>query len=435
MSQVCATTPFPAATGPIPWVAKTAGLSYAFPVKLGLGLYRHQLNAEHYRFAKQCGCTHLVIHLVDYFRSSRLRGDEAASAAQARSNQPGPSSVAPVLSILRSSATAEDRRSSTAEGGLRRVDDQPVGDDTGWGLAGDPNQLWTYEELAAIKKEINAAGLELEAIENFDPAHWHDVLLDGPKKLQQLENLKTIIRNVGQAGIPVFGYNFSIAGVAGRIKGRFARGEAEAVGMDGPLDKPLPNGMVWNMVYDRNAAPGVVPSATPEQLWQRLKVFLDALVPVAEAAGVTLAAHPDDPPLPTVRAQPRLVYQPQLFQKLIDLKPSPRHALEFCIGTLAEMSEGDIYDVVDTYSRQGKLAYVHLRNVRGKVPSYKETFIDDGDVDVLRVMRILKRNNFNGVIIPDHAPQMSCAAPWHAGMAYALGYLRAGLKIIGNERG
>lgn len=404
-------------------------------MKLGLGLYRHQLNAEHYRFAKQCGCTHLVIHLVDYFRSSRLRGDEAASAAQARSNQLGPSSVTPVLSILRSSATAEDGRSSTAEGGLRRVDDQPVGDDTGWGLAGDPNQLWTYGELAAIKKEINAAGLELEAIENFDPAHWHDVLLDGPKKLQQLENLKTIIRNVGQAGIPVFGYNFSIAGVAGRIKGRFARGEAEAVGMDGPLDKPLPNGMVWNMVYDRNAAPGVVPSATTEQLWQRLKVFLDALVPVAEAAGVTLAAHPDDPPLPTVRAQPRLVYQPQLFQKLIDLKPSPRNALEFCVGTLAEMSEGDIYDVVDTYSRQGKLAYVHLRNVRGKVPSYKETFIDDGDVDVLRVLRILQKNNFNGVIIPDHAPQMSCAAPWHAGMAYALGFLRAGLKTIGNERG
>ncbi|MGO9003294.1 MAG: mannonate dehydratase, partial [Limisphaerales bacterium] len=231
-------------------------------MKLGLGLYRHQLNAEHYRFAKQCGCTHLVIHLVDYFRSSR-------------SNQPGPSSVAPVLSILRSSATAEDGRSSTAEGGLRRVDDQPVGDDTGWGLAGDPNQLWTYEELAAIKKEINAAGLELEAIENFDPAHWHDVLLDGPKKLQQLENLKTIIRNVGQAGIPIFGYNFSIAGVAGRIKGRFARGEAEAVGMAGPLDQPLPNGMVWNMVYDWNAASGVVPSATREQLWQRLRTFLD----------------------------------------------------------------------------------------------------------------------------------------------------------------
>lgn len=358
-------------------------------MKLGLGLYRHQLNREHYDFARQCGCTHLVIHLVDYFRSSR-------------SNQPG---------------------------------DQPVGDDSGWGLAGDPDRLWTYEELAQIRSEINAAGLELEAIENFDPAHWHDVLLDGPRKSQQLENLKSIIRNVGKAGIPVFGYNFSIAGVAGRIKGPFARGNAEAVGMNGPLDKPLPHGMVWNMVYDRNAPPGVVPSATSDQLWQRLKDFLDAVIPVAEQAGVTLAAHPDDPPLPTVRAQPRLVFQPRLYQKLMDLKPSPRNALEFCIGTLAEMTEGNIYDVVDTYSRQGKLGYVHLRNVRDKVPHYQETFIDDGEVDILKVLRILKRNNYQGVLIPDHAPQMSCAAPWHAGMAYALGYMRAGLQIVNGERG
>src|SRR6516162_2029697 len=173
-------------------------------MKLGLGLYRHQLNDEHYRFARQCGCTHLVIHLVDYFRSSR-------------SNKPG---------------------------------DQPVGDDSGWGLAGDPAKLWTFEEIAAIKRDINAAGLELEAIENFDPAHWHDVLLDGPKKTQQLESLKTTIRAVGRAGVP-------IAGVAGRIKGPFARGQAEAVGMDGPFDKPMPRGMAWNMIYDPNAATGV----------------------------------------------------------------------------------------------------------------------------------------------------------------------------------
>jgi mannonate dehydratase len=353
-------------------------------VKLGLGLYRHQLNAEHYQFARQCGCTHLVIHLVDYFRS-------------ARSNQLG---------------------------------DQPVGDDAGWGLAGDPNRLWDYEELAALRKEINDAGLELEALENFDPAHWHDVLLDGPKKAEQLEKIKTILRNVGRAGIPIVGYNFSIAGVAGRVKGPFARGGAEAVGMDGPCDAPLPNGMVWNMVYDRNAPPGAVPSATSQHLWQRLRDFLDAVIPVAEEAGVTLAAHPDDPPLPTVRGQPRLVYQPQLYQRLLDLRPSPRNALEFCLGTVAEMAEGDVYGAVDTYSRQGKLAYVHFRNVRGKVPYYRETFIDEGDVDMLRVLRILKQNGFDGVLIPDHAPQMACAAPWHAGMAYALGYLQAARAAV-----
>ena len=353
-------------------------------MKLGLGLYRHQLDADHFRFAKQCGCTHLVVHLVDYFRS-------------ARDNRPG---------------------------------DQPVGDDAGWGRAGDPNRIWTADELIALRQRINEAGLELEAIENFDPAHWHDVLLDGPRKAEQLENLKTILRNLGRAGIPIMGYNFSLAGVAGRVKGPFARGGAEAVGMDGPFEKPMPLGMVWNMVYDPNAPAGVLPPVTQAQLWGRVREFLDALIPVAEEAGVTLAAHPDDPPATTVRGQPRLVHQAALYQKLLELHPSPRNALEFCVGTIAEMPVGDVYEAVDRYSRQGNLAYVHLRNVRGVVPHYRETFIDDGDVDVLRVLRLLHRNHYRGLIIPDHAPQMTCAAPWHAGMAFALGYLAAGIKAV-----
>jgi mannonate dehydratase len=243
--------------------------------------------------------------------------------------------------------------------------------------------------------------------------------------------VKTIIRRLGAAGIPIMGYNFSIAGVAGRTKGNYARGDAPAVGMEGPYDLPMTNGMVWNMVYDANAPAGIVPSATHEQLWDRLRRFLADVLPVAEEAGVKLALHPDDPPMPTVRAQPRLVYQPRYYQKLIDLNLSPSNAMEFCVGTLAEMTEGNIYDVVDQFSRQGRLGYVHLRNVRDKVPYYKETFIDDGEVDILRVMQILHRNKFDGVLIPDHAPQMACAAPWHAGMAYALGFMQAGLKTLG----
>jgi mannonate dehydratase len=78
-----------------------------------------------------------------------------------------------------------------------------------------------------------------------------------------------------------------------------------------------------------------------------------------------------------------------------------------------------------SYSAAQKIAYVHLRNVRGRIPNYHEAFIDDGDVDMLRVLKILKQNHFDGVIIPDHTPQMICDAPWHAGMAYALGYIRA----------
>lgn len=353
-------------------------------MKLGFGLYRHMLDEQHYRFAKQCGATHVVVHLVDYF------GHEKNSKAKA---------------------------------------DQPVGGKEGWGGAGK-GKLWTLEELFKIKAEINAHGLEWAAIENFDPSMWYDVLLDGPKKLEQIELLKEQIRIVGKAGIPVFGYNFSLAGVSSRITGPFARGGAVSVGMDGVDESPVPNGMVWNMVYDPGAPKGFLPEITHDELWARLQFFLDELVPVAEEAGVRLAAHPDDPPMPVVRQTPRLVYQPHMYQKLIDMKPSPANNLEFCLGTIAEMTGGDVYEATDLYTGQGKVAYVHCRNVAGKVPRYREVFIDEGDIDMRRIISILKKNNFEGVLIPDHTPQMSCSAPWYAGMAYAMGYLKAVITLV-----
>lgn len=352
-------------------------------MKLGFGLYRHMLNEKHYKFAKQCGATHLVIHLVDYFGHNR---DSA---------------------------------------------DQPIGGAEGWGKAGNPNEIWSLEELISIKKDINNYGLELEAIENFDPAHWHDILLDGPKKKIQIENLKQLIKNVGRAGIPTFGYNFSLAGVSSRDIGPYARGGAVSVGMNGSVDEtPIPNGMVWNMIYDENALDGSLPHIGHEELWKRLQYFLNEIIPVAEEAGVKMAAHPDDPPMPYVRNTPRLVYQPDLYQKLIDIKPSPSNKLEFCLGSIAEMTEGDVYEATDIYSKQDKISYVHFRNIIGKVPNYKEVFVDEGDIDMVKILKILKKNNFQGVLIPDHTPQMTCDAPWYAGMAYTMGYMKAIMNLV-----
>lgn len=351
-------------------------------MKIGLGLYRHMLTTDNFRFARQAGATHIVAHLVDYFSS-------------------GP-----------------------------RI---PSVQDDGWGLAGTSLDSWEADNLHALKASIEAEGLALAAIENLDPVQWHDVLLDGPRRDEQIETVKTIIRTLGEVGIPILGYNFSIAGVWGHVEGAYARGGALAVGFlgpDGPAETPIPNGMVWNMIYDPDAPPGTLGAITHEQLWSRLDTFLDAVLPVAEAANVKLALHPDDPPMPTLRGTPRLVYQPRFYQQLLDRHGSPANKLEFCIGSLAEMTEGDIYDVIDRYSRQDAIAYVHFRNVRGKVPSYREVFVDEGDVDMLRALHILHANGYDGVLIPDHTPQMTCDAPWHAGMAYALGYMRAVLNVI-----
>jgi mannonate dehydratase len=350
-------------------------------MKVGLGLYRHMLTREYYNFARQAGCTHVVAHLVNYFNEG---------SNNPRQNQPIGGKYEP------------------------------------WGVAGDPEKLWTVAELKNLRREIEDAGLSLAAVENLDPAHWHDILLDGPQRRQQVENVQTIIRRMGDAGIPILGYNFSLAGVCGRVTTPSGRGRALAVGMDGPADdQPVPIGMVWNMVYAPKAPAGNLPPVSHEELWRRLQRFLEDVIPVAEQSGVKLAAHPDDPPMPTMRGQPRLVFQPHMYQRLLDSVPSPCNALELCVGTIAEMTEGDVHEAVDRYSKQGKIAYIHLRNVVGKVPNYRETFIDEGDVDMVRILSILKHNQFDGVIIPDHTPQMSCAAPWHAGMAHTLGFVLA----------
>ncbi|MCD9023533.1 mannonate dehydratase [Cohnella silvisoli] len=357
-------------------------------MKLGLGLYRHMLTRDNFRFSKQAGCTHIIAHLVDYFPKM---SNEGIPATDEKSN---------------------------------------------WGITAGNLEDWSYESLIQLKAEINEEGLELYAIENFDPAHWHDVLLNGPRRDEQIELLKSFVRNVGRAGIPVIGYNFSLAGVWGHTRDEYARGRAISVGLtpSKSMDQtPIPLGQVWNMTYDVNAPKGNMPEVTQEEMWDRLAYFLQELIPVAEESGVRLAAHPDDPPMPFLRGTPRLIHQPHLYQKLLDLVPSHANSLEFCMGTIQEMTQGSLFDAIADYAGQGKISYVHFRNVSGKVPEYKEVFVDEGDIDMIKALRIYKQHHFEGVFIPDHTPQMICNAPWHAGMAYALGYMKAALSIVNHE--
>ena len=116
------------------------------------------------------------------------------------------------------------------------------------------------------------------------------------------------------------------------------------------------------------------------------------------------------------------------------MQPSHANALEFCIGSLKEMPGCDIYETTRHYARRKALAYVHFRNVRGHVPNYAETFVDDGDVDMTEIVRILRDEDFEGVLVPDHVPELTCAAPWHAGHAYTVGYMKALIGLAPHAR-
>ncbi|WIY54467.1 mannonate dehydratase [Devosia sp. YIM 151766] len=348
-------------------------------MQIGLGLYRHLLTPDNYTFARQMGVEQIVVHLENYLGSS----DEGGVA-------------------------------------LSR------GDDDGWGEA--DNGDWSYERLRGLVDELGIHGLKIAAIENFAVRQWHDVLLAGPRRDEQLAQLQQIIRNVGRAGIPCIGYNFSLAGVWGWDRGPFARGGALSVGFNADnidIDQPIPDGMVWNMRYRPGEAGKTLAPVSSEQLWERFAYFLKAVLPVAEEAGVMLAAHPDDPPMPALRGMARLVNEQHKYDRLIALDPRPANGLELCLGSLQEMPGSDVYAAVDKYSRENRIGYIHFRNVVGKVPNYREVFVDEGDLDMAKVMAILKHNNFKGLLIPDHTPELHCNAPWHAGMAYAIGYMRA----------
>lgn len=353
-------------------------------MKLGLGLYRSLLNDDNFRFARQAGATHIVAQLVDY-----VKGGDSPSLTR-----------------------------------------DYLG---GWGVTRNEGKLWAYEELSALRRQVESHGLTLAAIENFDPAHWYDILLDGPKKARQMEGLKATIRNVGRAGIPVMGYYFSLAGVWGWTSAPSGRGQAMSVefrqdAVD--VNRPIPNGMVWNMTYDPDAPEGVVAPVSRQEMWERLRYFLNELLPVAEENGVRLAAHPDDPPVAELRGTARLFYRPAEYERLLEVSASPANCFEFCMGTLQEMQDGDIYELLSRHAAAGRIAYIHFRNVIGKAPHYREAFVDEGDIDMVRALRLLQENNYQGVLIPDHTPEMACKAPWHAGMAFALGYMRGAMQAI-----
>lgn len=358
-------------------------------MKLGLGLYRNMFTTDNLRFAKQAGATHIVAHM------------------------PAPANPLGEQLMAKYGKLAGH----------------------GYGLGGDP--IWTYAGLRDLKALVNSEGLTLEALENFAPGDWYDILLDGPRKAEQYERLKQIIRDMGRVGIPVMGYYFSVAGVWGQQYQPKARGAAMSVAYvqaETP-ETPIPAGMVWNMVYDAETfdpvnSPQVLPPVSDAEIQRRFTEFLSIMVPVAEEAGVKLALHPDDPPMPVLRGQHRLSYTLDRYAHILDLNPSPANTLEMCVGTMGEMAEGDLYATVDAISRTGRVGYIHFRNVRGKVPHYVETFMDEGDTDMIRLLTILDQNGFDGVLIPDHTPQMSCAAPWHAGMAFALGYLKAAITML-----
>lgn len=273
----------------------------------------------------------------------------------------------------------------------------------------------------AVKERIESLGMRMSVIEGGLPIHGIQL---GRDDGTQIEEMKELVRCAGELGVELVCYNFMPGTDWARTRtDALERGGAKVTAFDLAEAQSAARSGIWS-------APPEGPPVTPEALWANLEYFLTELIPVAEGAGVTLAMHPDDPPLPSLLGQARIMHHVEAFERLVALIPSSRNAIAFCQGTFAEMG----IDIPSTIRKLGShIAYVHFRDVRGTAGSFVETWQDNGQTDMVAAVRAYREIGFDGPMRPDHVPQLvgeDDGQPGYTmlGRLYAYGYIRGLLQ-------
>ena len=142
-----------------------------------------------------------------------------------------------------------------------------------------------------------------------------------------------------------------------------------------------------------------------ERLWETLAWFLERVVPVAEEAGVRLALHPDDPPLSPLRGIGRIVRSLDAYDRVFELNPSPANGMTMCQGNVALMTD-DLPAAIRRFGEEGRIHFVHFRDVRGTPERFVETFVDDGPTDMAACVRAYVESGVDAPIRTDHSPAL-----------------------------
>ncbi|MFT5471469.1 MAG: mannonate dehydratase, partial [Verrucomicrobiales bacterium] len=277
------------------------------------------------------------------------------------------------------------------------------------------------------KEKIESHGLQLAAIEGFLPIE--KIKLGSDHDGAEIRALQQLLAHMGEVGVPILCYNF-MAGTD------WVRTRLDAPERGGALVTAFNLADVESAI-SLSETTGEIDDVqiSAEQLWENLERLLHNLVPAAEKAGVTLAMHPDDPPLAEFRGKARIMNSVENFERLVSIVPSPANAICFCQGTFAAMG----VDVLDSIRRLGPhIKYVHFRDVRGTAESFVETFHDNGPTDMPAAIRALREAGFDGPLRPDHVPQLigeEDGEPGYTmqGRLFAFGYIRGLIQAAESE--
>lgn len=284
----------------------------------------------------------------------------------------------------------------------------------------------TLENFRRLKQRVEAAGLKVWNIGNRNVHNMPEVTLNLPGRDQKIEEYKTFLRNLAQAGIFYTTYAHMGNGIWSSAR-ETTRGGAPARAFD--LDKD-PAGQWDGKVFRAPLSHGR--KFSKEELWENYTYFIKQVVPVAEELGMRIGIHPDDPPVPELAGVPRCIFGNfDGYMRALEIANSPNIGVCLCAGTWMEGGEHmgkDVFAAARAFAKMDKLWKIHFRNVTGPIPRFVETFVDNGYTDMLKLMKTLYEVDFRGALIADHVPTM--VGGQRVGWAYSIGYIKALLTAV-----
>ena len=329
---------------------------------------------------------------------------------------------------------------SGCEGVVTALHQIPVGD------------IWPVEAIMERKLLVESGGLTWTVVESLPVSE--DIKKNSGDYLLHIENYKQSLRNLATCGIKVVTYNFMpildwmrtdvsytmkdgskalyferltfIAFDLYMLKRPGAEKDYTAAEIKNAQDKfDSMSAEEKERIFSNTlmGLPGSVVSFTPEQILAALKTyegidaqklkkhlfnFLEQVVPIAEACGLKMAIHPDDPPYP-ILGLPRVVSTEQDAAEIINAVPSVANGLCFCTGSYGARKDNNIPAMLKRFGDQ--VHFLHLRNTkRDEEGNFYEADHLAGDTDMYEVVKeifdIQKRRNISIPMRPDHGHQM-----------------------------
>jgi len=290
--------------------------------------------------------------------------------------------------------------------------------------------LWTnatkssYEYYASRRQLFEDHGIKVYGFGNADVHNQDAIVLNLENRDAKVEQYKQHLRDLGRAGIPYTTYAHMANGIWSTER-ETTRGGASARAFD--ADKAL-KGDWFGRQYHEPLSHGR--RYTQEEIWENFASFIRDVAPAAEDAGVKIGIHPDDPPWPELAGVPRCIFSNyDGYRRALEIAGSPNVGMCLCVGCWLEggpLMGKDVIETIRDFGGMNRLFKVHFRNVDQPLPHFVETFIDNGYMDMSKVMRALRAIDFDGVVIPDHIPTMGNDP--RIALAYTIGYMKALVK-------